>query len=407
MECGRESCYPGDSVQTLRLLPGTLCKVVGRAFHRRRVWLTAFALLVVGAGLTLAFARVRAHANPAHMPPVVELPTPAPAVAKREKVSANTVVVLVIDGIRWQEVFAGVDPKLARRHGIGGDGRVASQLVPNLHALRTDEGAAVGAPGVGPPLLASGPVYRSLPGYMELLSGRSAEYCSSNRCGSVRYPTLIDQVSEDEPGTAALFASWPHLLHAAALKPERALVSAGRTTGTNLELLYGSPGRSALRDRALRAGPFPSKGDFRADMFTAALALDYLNHERPRLLFVSVGEADVWGHANNYRAYLAALHDADAFVGQLLAASRRLNQAGHRTTLIVTTDHGRDAHAREHGPKIPESARVWAMAAGFGVQRRGDVPLEGSKTLSAIAPSVLCLLGLGRTQAGLPELFAC
>ena len=378
-----------------------------RRLGRRPVWLGWLVLLVVIGGLTLAFDRVRAHASPAHTPTLLEVPAIVPPAATPQQVHAHTVSVLVIDGIRWQEIFTGVDRRLARRHGIEGDSRTSSQLVPNLYLLRTKEGVAVGAPGVGPALRASGPVYRSLPGYMELLSGRPAEYCLSNRCGSVRYPTLIDRVSEGEPGTAALFASWPHLIHAAALESERGLVSTGRTGGTNLDLLYRSQARSTLRARALAAGPSPSKGDFRADVFTAGLALDYLKHERPRLLFVSVGEADVWGHAKNYPAYLAALHDADGFVGELLVASTGLNQAGHRTTLIVTTDHGRDAKAQEHGPGIPESARVWAIAGGFGVRRRGDVPLEHPKTLSAIAPSVVCLLGLGRTEAGLSELFGC
>jgi len=100
------------------------------------------------------------------------------------------------------------------------------------------------------------------------------------------------------------------------------------------------------------------------------------------------------------------LREADAFVGELFAASAELNRSGHRTTLIVTTDHGRDDQAHEHGPGIPESARVWAIAAGFGVERRGNVQLEGAKALSAIAPSVLCLLGL-EGAPGLTELFRC
>lgn len=322
-----------------------------------------------------------------------------------ERAHADTVIVLVIDGIRGQEIFSGVDATLARKHGIEAPLQGAAELVPNLHLLATRAGAAVGTPGVGPALRASGPVYRSLPGYMELLSGRPAEYCLSNRCGSVRYPTLLDRVRQGTPGAAALFGSWPHLIHAAALEPEQALISAGRSGGANLDLLYRSPTRAALRTRALSAGPAPSKGDFRADAFTAALALDYLEHERPRFLFVSLGEADVWGHANNYRAHLRALHEADAFAGELFAASQRLNRSGHRTTLLVTTDHGRDDQAREHGPGIPESGRVWAVAAGFGVEPRGHVPLERAKTLSAIAPSVLYLLGGEAALNDLPELF--
>jgi len=378
---------------------------VQRTLRRRPAWLGWVALLGVVVGLTLVFDRVRAHASPALALPVVELPTLDEPVTTPAQAHADTVIVFVIDGIRAQEIFSGPDPKLVRKHGIEARPESAAELVPTLHLLATRQGAAVGAPGVGPTFRASGPVYRSLPGYMELLSGRSAEYCLSNRCGSVRYPTLLDRVGQGTPGSAALFGSWPHLIHAAALEPEHALISAGRDGGTNLDLLYRSPTRAALRDRARAAGPRPSKGDFRADAYTAALALDYLEHEHPRLLFVSVGEADVWGHANNYRAHLTALHQADAVVAEFFAASERLNRSGHRTTLVVTTDHGRDAQAREHGPGILESGNVWAIAAGFGVERRGNVPLERAKTLSAIAPSVLYLLGAEEALNGLPELF--
>ena len=338
---------------------------------------------------------------------MVELPTTDASAAHPERAHADTVIVLVIDGIRPQEIFSGVDAKLARKHGIEGPPEPAAELVPNLYLIATQQGAAVGVPGVGPALRASGPVYRSLPGYMELLSGRPAEYCLSNRCGSVRTPTLLDRVGNGKPGAAALFGSWPHLIHAAALEPQRALISAGREGGTTLDLLYRSPTRATLRTAASAAGPAPSKGDFRADAFTAALALDYLLHEQPRFLFVSIGEADAWGHANNYRAHLRALHQSDAFAGELFAATQKLNRSGHRTTLIITADHGRDAQAREHGPQSPESGRVWAIAAGFGVEHRGHVPLERPKTLSAIAPSVLYLLGLGADTElnGLPELF--
>lgn len=379
---------------------------VQRTLRRRPVWLGWVALLGVVVGLTLVFDRVGAHASPALVPQVVERPTSRAPAAHPERAHAQTVILLVIDGIRPQEVFSGVDPKLARKHSIDGPPEPASELVPNLHRLATQAGAAVGVPGLGPALRASGPVYRSLPGYLELLSGRPAKYCLSNRCGSARYPTLLDRVGDGKLGSAALFGSWPHLIHAAALEPEHALISAGRAGGTNLELLYRSPTRAALRDRANVAGPGPSKGDFRADAFTSALALDYLEHEQPRFLFVSIGEADAWGHANNYRAHLKALHQSDAFVGELFAATEQLNRSGHRTTLLVTTDHGRDAQAREHGPQSPESGRVWAIAAGFAVERRGHIPLEQAKTLSVIAPSVLRLLGVEAEPNALPELFS-
>src|SRR5690606_6142580 len=118
--------------------------------------------------------------------------------------------------------------------------------------------------------------------------------------------------------------------------------------------------------------------------------------------------ADAYGHANNYPAYLAALRRSDGVVGELMAHVAALNRAGHRTTLLVTTDHGRDAHAREHGPAFPDSARVWLMAAGFGVEQRGSVASPKARALSDVASSVQRLLGLPRVEeghAGLTELF--
>jgi phosphopentomutase len=128
-------------------------------------------------------------------------------------------------------------------------------------------------------------------------------------------------------------------------------------------------------------------------------------------VFISVGEADAFGHSNNYAAYLGALKRSDAVLGEAMDITQRLNLAGHRTTLVVTTDHGRDRDAREHGPGIAESARVWLAAAGYGVHRRGNLPSPAARRLADIAPAVRRLLGVVRSepvgsQIGLPELFS-
>jgi hypothetical protein len=371
--------------------------------------------LILAVAVSVASDRKDAHATPALSGVAVRTPLSskpaASGTAAAVPINADTVVLLVIDGIRWQEIFWGVDPRLAVRHGMQ-PARVvgAAELTPNLYRLRTQYGGAIGAPDIGDPIVASGPVYRSLPGYMELLSGKAAAYCKSNRCGSVRHLTLMDEVAQEAaPEAAALFASWPHLLHAAAMQPEKVVISAGRKGGTRLQAVYDSAPRQELREAANRAGAAPSKGDFRGDAFTAKLALDYLVDKLPQFLFVSLGEADAFGHANNYPAHLNALRRSDDFAGQLASVTRRLNLAGHRTTLLVTTDHGRDEHAREHGPAIAQSARVWLIASGFGVHRRGLLPSPEPRTLSDIAPAVRALLGLasaGAASPALPELFS-
>ena len=311
---------------------------------------------------------------------------------------ASTVIVLVLDGVRFQDVFEGVDAKLARQSGMSPSEVIdAERSLPHLYRLRSELGAAVGAPGTGPAMHASGPVFKSLPGYMELFAGRPAAYCSSNRCGRVRGDTLVDQMATEgalEFREIALFASWPHLIHAASRTPERAVISVGRHGGTNLASVYGTERTRVIRGQADRAGPYPSKGDFRRDRYTADLAIEYLEQHRPKFLFVSLGEADAWGHTGNYARYLQALRESDRSVGRFTQTMRRLNADGHPTTLLVTTDHGRDENGKDHGAHCPSSSRIWLAAAGFGIAARGSVTSPTTRHLRDVAPLVARLLGV-------------
>lgn len=95
----------------------------------------------------------------------------APESSARHEVApeslGTTVVVVAIDGARWQEVFRGVDPTLAARYGLRPSEVIdASALLPNLSALVTGYGAALGVPEVGGEMRASGPSFRLAPGLL-------------------------------------------------------------------------------------------------------------------------------------------------------------------------------------------------------------------------------------------------
>src|SRR5438105_8633390 len=68
-------------------------------------------------------------------------------------------VLVTIDGVRWQEIFEGSDP----RFFAGAPQRRAAAIAPNLHRLATDEGGVLGAPEMGT-ISATGPHFVSLPG---------------------------------------------------------------------------------------------------------------------------------------------------------------------------------------------------------------------------------------------------
>ncbi len=338
-------------------------------------------------------------------PPLAQ-PTVAPPPAK-----TSSIVLVVLDGVRWQEVFDGVDPTLARAESLRPEEVVdARHLMPTLHDVLLAHGAAVGAPGYGPEMRATGPNYVSLPGYNEILSGRAATRCLDNGCPQTRDPTLADELARlDRPRDAAVISSWESIERAASAGGPNVVISAGRHHGRNLDAMRADDTERALLEQGMRARSAPGDADFRPDRFTAEIALRYLEKESPRFLFVGLGEPDEYAHQGNYRGYLASLRAADETLHRLVDTLGRMGERGQRTSVFVTTDHGRSSTFRDHGGYAPESGRVWLVASGGGIPETGPIQSHESHRLADIAPTMRALLGLapdereaaGRAIAGL------
>jgi hypothetical protein len=287
-------------------------------------------------------------------------------------------VLVVLDGVRWQEIWNGVDPEL-----IGGRARIGpDRLTPNLHELATTTGAGIGS------ISASGPAYVSLPGYTEIFTGRASR-CHDNDCPPIREQTIADELAargED----VAVFSSWERIANAAASNVRRIALSTGRSIAYGVDDDLLAPGR--------HAGPYPGSGDFRPDRFTARAALAHLERHRPSFLFVGLGEPDELAHMDDYEGYLASLHTCDAVVGEIRATLARMGERGAKTSLFVTTDHGRARRFKTHGEAWPESGRVWLVASGAGVVARGSLDTK-THVLADVAPTLRVLLGLAPPSA--------
>jgi hypothetical protein len=301
------------------------------------------------------------------------------------------VVVVVLDGARWQEVFVGSDPNLS-----GAPAVPAEALMPRMHAFVAERGAAIGAPGRGAPMSASGPNFVSLPGYTEIFTGRRSHACADNDCAPARSPTVFDQAraAAQQPSDVAVLASWERIERAASAAPGQLVVSTGRALTSHAEALRDDDSTRDWLERGAHADPFPGYGDFRPDRFTGALAVRYLEAKRPTLMFVGLGEPDEYCHRGDYAGYLASLHASDAIVGDLVDALGRMGARGRRTTVLVTADHGRGRDYRFHGREFPESGRVWLVALGGAVEARGFARSLRPHRLADVAPTVRALLDL-------------
>ena len=288
------------------------------------------------------------------------------------------IVIVTIDGVRWQEIFGGLDDDRIR----GLAPRTAAELTPNLHALLEHDGAALGGPGHGA-ITASGPNFVSLPGYREILTGKQSTSCQDNDCTDPAPQTILDEASDAGLDVAA-FASWERL--------DRAVRGHGYPTSFGR---HGDP----------KIDPSPGSGDFRPDALTAAAAVDYFASHRPDVMYVGLGEPDEYAHDGDYAGYIRSIQAADAVVGRLWNLLKTVDDRGGH--LFVTADHGRDRGFRHHGGYDPQSARVWLFAAGPRIQARGYVTAGADRRLRDIAPTVRTLLDLPPRRGGtvLGELF--
>ncbi|RYE82853.1 MAG: hypothetical protein EOO75_20080, partial [Myxococcales bacterium] len=313
--------------------------------------------------------------------------------------------VVTLDGARWQELFLGVDRNLAQHDGVPSDEVVAaSVLLPNIYERLIRRGVALGAPGHGSPVEASGPVHVSLPGYRELFVGAPDASCRSNDCGAVTVPTMADAIRERSARDqdVAVLSSWETIERAATVGTGHIVVSTGRTTGLTRDLARVSPRASQILDQGARADAWPGHDDYRPDRFTMPLALDYQLSAQPRFLFVGLGDTDEYAHRGDYRGYLGALRQADRFIGDLFASLDRQGPDGAATTVLVTADHGRARNFRDHG-RDAESRRVFLLAAGGTVPAQGYVDAGPGRRLASIAPTVRGLLGLPATEGAIDE----
>jgi hypothetical protein len=325
--------------------------------------------------------------------------SPLPTARVEDERAESAVVLVVLDGVRWQEVFGGVDRALARRHGVSPSSWPnPADLMPNLHRLVDAEGLAIGAPGHGAEITASGPQFISMPGYIEIFAGRPDLGCFRNDCVPAPMRTIADEVRDSgDTRDVALVTSWPNIARAASTEPGFVL-TAGRKLVDREDVLRADESTASMLDQGAHAPSFPGWGDYRPDAFTGRLALRRLAVSRPRFLFVGLGDADEYAHRNDYAGYLKAVHASDTFLGDLTTLLRSMGARGRHTTVLVTADHGRARNFIDHGPQFPESGRVWLVAAGADVADRGLVAAS-RHTLSDVAPTIRALLGIGSGSA--------
>jgi hypothetical protein len=272
------------------------------------------------------------------------------------------VILFTVDGVRNKEFFTTQHfPKFWRKHadrgmvqGFGGTYTIASRVAI------------------------------SLPSYQAMLTGGPTS-CLNNKCGRVNKPSVFESVRETlnlKKKDVAVVASWEKISLALA-KPDSitAAIFPDRIAG-HVEI------------QDLGQNDLPRWKGSRKDEHTFELGMQYLQTQCPRLLFLSLVDADEEAHDRNFEGYLSAIHRYDSYLDRLLKILENLGDYGRNTTVLFTTDHsrGRGKLWPTHGLTPFTNKRVFFYAVGRNIPALGVVADPGGH--SEIKPLIESLVGI-------------
>ncbi|WP_430418939.1 alkaline phosphatase family protein [Phenylobacterium sp.] len=308
-------------------------------------------------------------------------------------------VLVTLDGVPWTEVFKGADPaRAADRAFVNEIGLVkkdfldpadrAQALAPFLNSVMAKQGVLLGDRDNGSCMAVGNDQWFSYPGYNELLTGKPDPAIRSNSHGPNANVTVLEWLNRQPGfrGKVQAYGSW-EAFHDILNAPRSGVpVNAGWDDGGDARL-----GR--LQAETPRLWPVE-----RFDAFTHLLALDALkSRAKPRVLYIAYGDTDEFAHEGHYDQMLWAIRRTDAFLAELWKTLQADPTYAGKTTLIVTTDHGRGVGNREswrhHGKgAFARSDETWLAAMGPDVVP-GAGPAECGK-LGQVAATALTALGL-------------
>jgi hypothetical protein len=316
----------------------------------------------------------------------------------------ENLVIVTLDGMRWEEVFGGVDSAIIVNKNFTRDSDQVTKnfwsddvnerrkkLFPFLWTTVAASGQLYGNRNAGCEVNNANPFWFSYPGYNEIFTGYPDTAVNSNDKIPNKNENVLEFINKqkDYTGKVAAFSTWdcfPYILNK---------WRSGIYVNSDVDTLkFNTPALQLINDmQFLTTKPI----DVRPDVFTYFAAREYLKVYKPRVLYIAFDETDDFAHAGDYDQYLKSAHAEDAMIADLWNTTQSMPQYKDRTTLIVTCDHGRGNKIKEqwtdHGEKIADAGQIWIAAIGPDSKPLGEVKNNGTLYQLQLATTFAALLG--------------
>lgn len=323
----------------------------------------------------------------------------------QKKLKTENIIIVTLDGMRWQEVFKGADPVLVNdsvytkdknemRNNFWSEGieERRKKLFPFLWSAVVRQGSLFGNRIYNNKVDNANPYWFSYPGYNEIFTGYPDTAVNSNDKILNKNENVLEFINKQKgfAGKVAAFSTWdvfPYILNE---KRSGVYVNADADS-----LHFNTPELKLINDmQFLTTRPI----GVRPDVFTYFAAREYLKAYKPKVLYIAFDETDDFAHAGMYDQYLKSAHAQDAMIADLWNTIQAMPQYKNKTTLIITCDHGRGdaikSNWKHHGSKIEDAHEIWMALISPDVKPGGELKENIQLYQKQFAATIAALLGL-------------
>jgi hypothetical protein len=330
---------------------------------------------------------------------------PSPSFAQTRK--TENVVVIVTDGLRWQEVFRGAEAALISSKPGGAEDEAALKrefwrptpeerreaLLPFMWTVVAKQGILWGNREDGSSAQVANAFRFSYPGYNEIITGAPDPRIDSNEYPPNPNVSVFEWMNgqpgfEGRVGVVAGWTAFDRIFNRGRSRLdmrigwETPVPGAATPNGQLLNTMYATITREF--------------SDMPWDALLQQTLLEYVRAKKPRLLFVGYGETDEWAHNGRYDLTLASAHAVDGFIRELWETMQAMPEYRGKTTFLITTDHGRGGGEegwKHHDWNVDGAEDMWIAVLGPDTPALGARAQVSRVTQSQIAATAAALLG--------------
>ncbi|MEX0721508.1 MAG: sulfatase-like hydrolase/transferase [Balneolaceae bacterium] len=294
-----------------------------------------------------------------------------------ENTATENVVVITLDGVRWQEVFGGADSTLVRnRLYISGD---YNRVWDDYWSDDEDERRKMLMPFFWNELVNIGKIYgnrkydnkvsvtnsslKSFPGYAEIWNGYADRTITANKPPVNNNQTIIEFLSKQS-----------------GFEGNKIAITAAASSFT--DLFHESENNFTI-----------SAGHKDLTVYNKTIRL--MENDKPRFVYMAINKTDHWAHESEYDTYLNLIHEADEFIKGVWDFIEQDSFYKGKTTLFITTDHGRgvggDWHTHGSGG-VEHAEETWFAVIGPDTKPTGEQKEEADIKASQFAKTLAAFL---------------